>query len=72
MRWASTISRQASTDLAVREAIAEARHAFGDLSADLVLSIGDLLEFQVFSSDAINIDNHEENTNLQLHRVAGG
>jgi len=36
MRWASTISRQASTDLAVREAIAEARQAFGDLSADLV------------------------------------
>ena len=36
MRWGSAISRQARTDLAVREAIAEARQAFGDLSADLV------------------------------------
>jgi len=36
MRWQSAISRRAKTDLAVREAIAEARQVFGDLSADLV------------------------------------
>ena len=36
MRCGSAISRQARTDLAVREAIAEARQAFGDLPVDLV------------------------------------